>query len=73
MILSRGGTNGKLVWNSPASEKGTGKSGEGSPAVWGCARGSGKLTFKRPEHSIGCGSKEDQPRTESAMGKESGE
>jgi len=72
MILSRGGTNDKLVWSSPASEKGTRKSREGSPAVWCRARSFRKLAFKRSAHFVGCRSKEDQSRAEKAMGEGEG-
>lgn len=71
-ILSRGGIHGKSVGSSPASEKGSRTSTKGSPTLHCRARSSGKLTFKRSAHSIGCRSEEDQHGAEKAMGKGKG-
>jgi len=62
------------IWSGRASEERTGKNTTGGPTVYCRACGFGTLKLKgRRAYTFGVCSQADQPRTESPVGKESGE
>jgi len=67
-ISNRGGNNGTVIQSGGAFEERTGKSTSGSSTFYCRARSFGKLKLKCAPYIVGVGSKEDQPRTEKAVG-----